>query len=146
MPRGMIFGLDHAFSAPLQYESRRRRFRWAKQAGARAEATFRHRRRPSFRRRTTCDARRRWAMDSTEGRAVDRSAHRQSCSALDRMAVYAATRLYLADAATTAPATCFRRRASRVQKKLGDALREVKAAHPADAVELWTRGRKRDLV
>lgn len=82
-------------------------------------------------------------MDDTEGRSLDRSAHRHPCPAFDGVALHAATRLYVAGAAPAPSAAGLRTSASRLQKKLGDTLLEVKAAHPAETVELWTQDEAR---
>jgi len=70
-------------------------------------------------------------------------AHRHECQPEHGVARHAPTRIYLADAPPQASARGDHRRASRVQKKLGEQVANLQRAYPAETVELWTQDEAR---
>lgn len=82
-------------------------------------------------------------MDSTESRSLDSSAHGRARQPKHGMARHAPTRIYPSGATPQASACGHSRRASRVQKKLGETVANLTRAYPQEHVELWTQDEAR---
>ena len=82
-------------------------------------------------------------MDGTESRPLDRGTHRPRGQPKYGVENHASPRIYLAGTSSQASHSGHHRRASRLQKKLGETVADLQRAYPKETIELWTQDEAR---